>query len=123
MTETFLYRSVTNPEVLVVVTLPECPVCFRKMLGITNHLQIACGNCGVLFRRVPEPIEIKVSPPGLGVVVPGKKNRHERLMDLRLKFNRLYDHSPVLLSAVDNLYFELDLLIHEVEELKGKAKS
>jgi hypothetical protein len=55
-------------------------------------------------------------------VVPGKKNRHERMMDVRVRLAKDYMDPEELMKAVDHLFFELDQLIHEVEELKAAAR-
>lgn len=49
-------------------------------------------------------------------------DRHEKLYRARLRLGRGFRDPGEMLEAVDWLFFELDVLIHEVEELKAAAK-
>lgn len=54
---------------------------------------------------------------------PKRRDRHEKLMDERVRFSMGFLDPRAAKEAIDHLFFEVDLLIHEVEELKKKAKS
>lgn len=50
-----------------------------------------------------------------------KKDRHDKIMDARVKLAARFDQGWIktgLGEAIDYLFYELDLLIYEVEELK-----
>ena len=60
-----------------------------------------------------------------------KRTRLEKLMDARIAtkrpcpapYGQIYHQVTELIKGVDYLFFEVDLLIREVEELKAKKRS
>jgi hypothetical protein len=50
---------------------------------------------------------------------PKRRDRHEKLMDERLAILMEPPNPVKVRDAVDYLFFEIDLLIHQVEHLQG----
>lgn len=65
--------------------------------------------------KAEKELDMQMSPPK-----PKRRDRHEKLMDVRVKYNQGFMGSDVTRDAVDYLFFEIDLLIHQVEELKDR---
>lgn len=57
-----------------------------------------------------------------------RRTRQQKLMDVRIAANKAANHCDIyttnkLLEAIDYLFFEVELLTLEVDELKAKRKA